>query len=83
MPAPCACGRPAGLDHFYREVRQVKKSVHTIDEILTERDGPACRGCFVGEMTDGDQIEADFADFYRLENGKIMERRTYFFAPCV
>jgi uncharacterized protein len=77
---PTICGI-SGIDHFYREVRQVRKGVHTIDEIVTERDGLACRGSFAGEMTNGDKIKADFADFCRFENGRIIERRTYFFAP--
>jgi ketosteroid isomerase-like protein len=72
-----------GLDHFYREARQVRKGVHTINEILTERDILVCRGRFAGEMMSGNQVETDFADFYRLEDGRIIERRTYFFASCV
>jgi ketosteroid isomerase-like protein len=71
------------LDHFYRELRQVEVGTHTIENILVDGDAVSCFGRLKGRMVNGDSADAEFAEHYQFDNGKIVERKTYFFAPRV
>jgi ketosteroid isomerase-like protein len=75
-------GLPA-LETFYRETRPVRTGTHQIWSIITEGDDVSCFGSLQGVAPNGDTINVEFADHYRFDNGRIVERTTYFYAPSI
>jgi ketosteroid isomerase-like protein len=75
-------GRSAFIE-FYQTTRIISDGQHIITQMIGSDDFVACMGEFRGRSRAGDPLEADFADFYRLLDGLIVERRTYFYAPLV
>ena len=71
------------LETFYRETRKVRTGTHHIRSIIAEGDDVSCFGSLSGVAENGDAIDVEFTDHYRFDNGKIVERTTYFYAPSV
>lgn len=79
-------GFPAisGLDDlhdFYASVRPIASGAHRIDSMVEEGDLVCALGSFDGQLKTGDPISLRFADRYRFESDRIIERTTYFYAP--
>jgi ketosteroid isomerase-like protein len=73
----------AELDRFYREVRPVAEGKHSIDSIIVSGEEVSCRGTFNGRLRDGSSADVEFSDYCRVKEGKIVERRTFFFTPSI
>jgi ketosteroid isomerase-like protein len=71
------------LDRFYRHERVIASGEHRLEAVLVDGGNAACRGRFVGVHRDGSPIDESFADFYRLADGRITHRRSFFFRPAV
>jgi len=71
------------LDRFYRHERVIASGEHRLEAVLVDGENAACRGRFVGVHRDGSPIDESFADFYRLADGRITHRRSFFFRPAV
>ena len=71
------------LDRFYRHERVIASGEHRLEAVLVDGANAACWGRFVGMHRDGSPIDESFADFYRLADGRITHRRSFFFRPAV
>jgi branched-chain amino acid aminotransferase len=68
---------------FYREERVIASGKHHLENIVLEENSGACWGRFTGVHKNGSAIDERFADVYRIKNGKIWNRQSYFFRPAV
>jgi steroid delta-isomerase len=75
-------GKPA-LAEFYLGVRVIDSGRHELSSILAQDGSAAVQGRFAGRLKDGTEVSLNFADFFRLHAGRIVERNTYFDAPAV
>lgn len=71
------------LVHFYREQRVIAAGRHALSSVVVEGDRGACWGHFVGTHRDGSAIDVSFADFYTFAEGRIVNRRSFFYRPAV
>lgn len=74
-----------GLEHvldFYRSTRRISGS-HHITQLFLDEAGAACFGRFIGVGKEGEAIDEAFADMYIFADGKVIERRTYFYRPAI
>lgn len=85
----CVYDRPGfakleGLEsvtRFYMQDRPIRSGVHRIEDVV-ESERTACAiGTFEGRLKSGADISLRFADHYVFEDGRIAERRTFFYAP--
>ena len=68
--------------HFYKDIRPIRESRHTLDEVLDSGNQFAVQGGFEGTALDGHAFELRFSDFFEFgTDGLIARRVTYFFAP--
>ena|SRR5665213_2343291 len=66
---------------FYTNDRPIQSGTHVIEDVV-ESDRTACAiGTFRGRLRSGLDISLRFADHYLFEEGRIVERRTFFYAP--
>lgn len=77
-----------GIDallYFYNAIRSqtIARGTHEIESILVRDDQAACWGRFVGEDTEGKDIDERFADVYYLQDGLIIRRVTYFYREAI
>jgi ketosteroid isomerase-like protein len=71
----------ASVLRFYRQERPIRSGVHGIEDVV-ESERTACAvGTFEGRLRSGADISLRFADHYVFEDGRIAERRTFFYAP--
>jgi uncharacterized protein len=75
---PVLSGRDAVID-YYRRHRSAKTSQILLDEFVCEGDRAVAMGLVEGRGHDGAPIHERFADAYRIKDGLIRERTTYFF----
>ena len=68
---------------FYREERVIASGKHRLENIVLGENSAACSGRFTGLHKNGSAIDERFADVYRIRNGKIWNRQSYFFRPAV
>lgn len=68
---------------FYRDARVIADGRHTVERIVESGDSLAVEGTFVGVLDSGEEVSVRFADFFRVRDGLITERETYFDAPLV
>ena len=66
------------FQEFYHNARPIDSGEHILDHIYISPPESAVRGHFVGALKDGTEINIDFADFMRYQDGKIIWRKTYF-----
>lgn len=66
---------------FYDDTRVVGPGRHAIEAIVESPDEIAVRGRFDGTYRDGSGLHARWGDFWRFEDGKVVERNSYFDAP--
>ncbi|MCF6436723.1 MULTISPECIES: nuclear transport factor 2 family protein [Pseudoalteromonas] len=71
------------LENFYKNVRVVRRGLHTINDLVCEGEKLVCIGAFEGENSKGQSLETRFSDVYQLKDGKISHRETYFFKPYI
>ncbi|HZO76360.1 MAG TPA: nuclear transport factor 2 family protein [Ktedonobacteraceae bacterium] len=71
------------LLHFYKHVRIIASGTHQLEQIVVEGDHGSCWGRFVGVNKEGAALDERFADVYVFSDGKIKQRRSYFFRPAV
>lgn len=85
----CTYDRPGfalieGIDSvmgFYCNDRPIRSGVHLIEDVV-ESERTACAiGSFEGRLKSGSQISLRFADHYVFEADRIVQRRTFFYAP--
>ncbi len=76
------CGVDEFMD-FYRNVRVIARGRHRLDSLLTDASTGFCWGHFDGADRAGEPITELFADWYRFEDGKVRERRTFFYRPAI
>jgi hypothetical protein len=91
-PGLLAC-RPCGLivrsmgraemATFYRSIRPIREGIHRLEDVVGDRTLIAVKGVFDGRLVDGTPVAIRFADFFRIRNGLVIERDTYFDAPGV
>ncbi|XRQ09026.1 nuclear transport factor 2 family protein [Actinomadura welshii] len=73
----------ARLQHFYRHERIVASGEHSIEHTVSDLGTVVCWGTFTGESEAGRPLDEGFADVYRVRDGKIAQRRTYFYRPGI
>jgi uncharacterized protein len=76
-------GGLAALETFYKEQRQVRMGTHSIESLISDGDQMSCFGRLRGVATNGNNIDIRFAEWYQFDNGKIVERATYFYEPSI
>lgn len=69
------------LHDFYASTRPIASGAHRIDNIVEEGGLVWAVGRFNGKLKTGEPISLRFADQYRFETGRIIERTTYFYTP--
>jgi ketosteroid isomerase-like protein len=79
---PTFVGRDA-LARFYGSTRVIASGRHSLETIIAEPAEVAVRGSFKGHSRDGHPLAVRFADFFRIKNGMILERNSYFDAPAI
>jgi ketosteroid isomerase-like protein len=73
----------AQIDHFYRHERIVESGSHVVERIVSDLGAAACWGRFQGRGRDGRELDEGFADTYRVRDGMIVYRRTYFYRAAM
>lgn len=75
----------AAFEGFYRKARVIREGVHTPDSVVVDGEGRvAVQGRFEGVLKDGREVRLRYADFFRVGQDGLFERRdTYFFAAMV
>lgn len=77
----------SGLDRllrFYRSERIIASGQHVLQRIIIGQAGHlASWGEFAGMTKAGEQVAETFSEIYAVSDGKIRERRTFFFRPAV
>jgi len=73
----------AAILHFYLSARIVASGCHVVERVLGDGKDIACWGSFTGMGRDGRSLKAGFADVYRLRDGRIDMRRTFFDSPAI
>jgi ketosteroid isomerase-like protein len=75
-----------GLDRlrrFYEHERIIISGTHHLAAVVADGDQIACHGRFVGTLRDGSATDEAFADFYRVRDGLVVYRRSFFFRPAI
>lgn len=75
-------GKPAILD-FYLTKRIISLGHHHVEKVLSDGANIACWGSFAGVAKSGRTLSMRFADVYRLREGRIDLRRTFFDSPAI
>jgi uncharacterized protein YciI/ketosteroid isomerase-like protein len=75
-------GREALLE-FYGGDRVITHGAHSLDTLLVTGDSVAVEGQFAGTLRSDAEVSLRFADFFRVADGLIVERNTYFASPLV
>lgn len=73
----------ARLRQFYQHERVIASGEHLIERIVAQDNCATCWGRFVGTTRDGNAADELFVDVYMFEDGKIKQRRSYFFRPAI
>ncbi|MEX2356413.1 MAG: nuclear transport factor 2 family protein [Thermaerobacterales bacterium] len=76
-----AIGRISGkqaLRRFFTEERVISEGRHTLESAVVEGSVIAIQGRFEGILKSGEAVRVRFADFFRVEDGKIRRRDSYF-----
>lgn len=68
---------------FYQNVRIIASGTHQLEQIVIDDTRGSCWGRFVGINKEGISLDERFADVYVFQNGKIKQRRSYFYRPAV
>lgn len=68
---------------FYGSERVIESGSHTLRTLLAKGDTVAVEGTFRGVLKDGRVVAQEFADFFSLRAGLIVERCTYFNAAAI
>lgn len=71
------------IAHFYRCERIVESGVHAVEHTVSDLGAAACWGRFRGRSRDGGELDEGFADTYRVRDGKIVYRQTYFYRAAM
>jgi len=71
------------LMRFYEEIRPIARGDHRLTLILQDGDVLCAAGEFRGLLRTGRQVDLQFADLYRMRDGLIHTRKTFFFTPLV
>jgi ketosteroid isomerase-like protein len=75
-------GKPAILD-FYLTKRIISCGEHLVEKVLSDGANVACWGSFSGVAKNGRNLRMRFADVYRIREGRIDLRRTFFDSPGI
>ena len=74
----------ARIEQFYRHERVIGSGRHEVDSVTCSDTGDVVAvGTFRGESRSGDALTERFADVYRVQDGKITQRTTFFFRPAI
>jgi Ketosteroid isomerase-related protein len=73
----------AEIERFYRFERIIGSGRHQIEQVVSDLGSAACWGWFTGEDKEGGTLSEGFADTYRVADGKITRRTTYFYRPAI
>lgn len=63
---------------FFKETRIVKSGVHTTNLVLSDSTHIICLGGFAGLSREGKPLTARYADYYKIQEGLIVHRVSYF-----
>jgi ketosteroid isomerase-like protein len=64
-------------------VRIIEAGTHIVDYTVSDLGVAACWGRFRGYSRDGRELDESFADTYRVRDGRIVYRRTYFYRAAI
>ncbi|MFI5674073.1 nuclear transport factor 2 family protein [Streptomyces cellulosae] len=73
----------AQIERFYRVDRIISSGCHQVEQVVSDLGSAACWGRFTGEDKAGHALHEGFADTYRVVDGKITRRTTYFYRPAI
>ena len=73
----------SGIMDFYKNRRLIREGTHHIDCVVASEDRAVSIGCFKGILKDGSVAEERFADAYKIQDGRIIHRTTYFFRKAI
>lgn len=68
---------------FYASTRIIAEGKHSLEGSLQNDDQAICWGQFNGRSKNGEPLAERFADAYRLQDGLIKQRTTYFFRAAI
>jgi ketosteroid isomerase-like protein len=71
------------IERFYRHERIIAAGEHRVEHVVGDLGVAACWGRFTGFSKSGEPLEEDFADTYRVRDGRIVHRRTFFYRPAI
>jgi ketosteroid isomerase-like protein len=71
------------VDQFYRKERNIASGRHQVEHVVSDLGTVTCWGRFVGTSRTGQPLDEEFVDVYRVREGKIIFRKTYFFRPAI
>lgn len=71
------------LSTFYRHTRVLAAGRHVLEGIVSDGCVGASWGEFIGVTHEGTPVRERFADVYRFDEGKIIQRRSHFFRAAV
>jgi ketosteroid isomerase-like protein len=73
----------AQVRRFYQQERIVASGGHAVECTVSDVGAAACWGRFHGTSKTGDELDEGFADTYRVRDGKIVFRKTYFYRAAM
>ncbi len=82
MSKGCSVASTAILD-FYLTKRIISLGQHRVERVLSDGANIACWGSFSGVAKNGRNLSMRFADVYRIREGRIDLRRTFFDSPAI
>lgn len=71
------------LRRFFTEERVIATGHHDVEGIVVEGEQVTAWGAFAGTSHTGVALSERWCDVYRFRDGRIDQRRTYFFRPAV
>ncbi|GIF51427.1 hypothetical protein DFJ67_5155 [Asanoa ferruginea] len=68
---------------FYRMTRIVATGQHRLVRVLADDAQGFCWGEFTGTTRGGQPVDVRFADWYAFRDGRVCQRRTFFYEPAI
>jgi len=68
---------------FYQRRRVIARGRHLLERVTADADSAVALGIFQGVLKDGTDVDEPFADAYAVNDGLIIDRRTYFFRKSI
>ena len=72
------------LVRFYRNERIIAEGEHRLESVIIGEAGQiASWGHFSGVTRSGEKVSQDFSEIYDVVDGRVAQRRTFFYCPAI